>query len=304
MTTAVDLFAGAGGWTTGATQAGVQVLVAANHWATAVRSHRMNHPETLHLCQDLALLDPRTLPAHELLIASPACQGHTQARGTDKPHHDASRATAWCVVNIAEVTRPATLVVENVPGFKRWPLYNLWRQALEQLGYSVSEAVLDAADFGVPQERKRLFVVGTRNRKAPQLQAPQNPQHVPVRDIIDWSEGDWTEIDKPGRAAATLRRIEAGRERFGSRFVAPYYGSGSGETGRSIDRPLGTVTTLARWALVDGDRMRMLSLEENRRAMGFPSGYHLWGSQRDQLKQLGNAVPPPLARGVIEQLVA
>ena len=62
---------------------------------------------------------PRDLPQHDLLISSPACQGHTQARGTDKPHHDASRATAWCVVNIAEVTRPATLVVENVPGLRR-----------------------------------------------------------------------------------------------------------------------------------------------------------------------------------------
>ncbi|HEY0883298.1 MAG TPA: DNA cytosine methyltransferase, partial [Archangium sp.] len=54
---AVDLFAGAGGWTTGARAAGVRVLMAVNHWPRAVESHAANHPETEHVCQDLALFD-------------------------------------------------------------------------------------------------------------------------------------------------------------------------------------------------------------------------------------------------------
>lgn len=97
---AVDLFAGAGGTTTGATWAGARVLCAVNHWPTAVETHAAAHPSTEHRCEDAAILDPTTLPAHDLLLASPSCTGHTRARGKDQPHHDAARATAWCVIRV------------------------------------------------------------------------------------------------------------------------------------------------------------------------------------------------------------
>lgn len=114
---AIDLFAGAGGFSTGAAMAGCQVLWAANHWPTAVEWHAANHPDTRHACQDLQQADFRDAPAHDILLASPACQGHSKARGTDKPHHDAQRATAWAVVTCAEVHRPAVVLVENVPEY-------------------------------------------------------------------------------------------------------------------------------------------------------------------------------------------
>lgn len=112
----------------------IRIVAAVNHWQLAVQSHQQNHPEAQHYCQDAALLDPRRLPPFDVLLASPECRGHTHARGKDRPHHDASRATAWCVVNVAEVTKPHYLVVENVPEFREWILYPLWRSALESLG--------------------------------------------------------------------------------------------------------------------------------------------------------------------------
>ena len=60
-----------------------------------------------------------------------------------------------------------------------------------------------------------------------------------------------------------------GRQRFGDRFIMPYYGKGSGTTGRDINRPIGTITTLDRWALVEGDSMRMLIASEALAAMSF-----------------------------------
>lgn len=297
---AVDLFAGAGGWTTGASQAGVNVLAAVNHWPVAVESHRLNHPGTDHRCQDVALMDPRDLPAFDLLLASPACQGHSRARGTDKPHHDASRSTAWAVVDVAEVTRPCFLAVENVPEFREWALFPLWREALQRLGYALTEQVLDASEFGVPQERRRLFVLGVLDGPAVQIRAPRRTP-VPARSFIRWGAGGWSPVK--GHAENTLRRIASGRAEFGPRFVAPYYGSGSGETGRSVDRPIGTVTCLDRWAVVDSDQMRMLSVAECSDAMGFPAGYQLTGTRRDQIKQLGNAVCPPVAREVVTQIL-
>lgn len=157
---AVDLFAGAGGFTEGARMAGVEVAWAANHWPMAVAFHGRNHPGTEHSCQDLQQADWREVPDHDVLLASPACQGHSLARGKERPHHDALRSTAWAVVACAEYHRSRVVVVENVPEFRNWILYSSWLGAMYQLGYAVAPHLIDAADHGVPQHRKRLFLPG------------------------------------------------------------------------------------------------------------------------------------------------
>lgn len=164
---AVDLFAGLGGFTEGARQAGVDVLWAANHWPLAVQAHLQNHPQAHHVCQDLQQFNFHRLPDHDLLLASPCCQGHTRARGRDRAHHDASRSTAWAVVSALEAKRPGYAIVENVPEFRDWGLFPAWRSAVDLLGYSVDQHILDAADSGVPQHRVRLFLVLTRSKRSP-----------------------------------------------------------------------------------------------------------------------------------------
>lgn len=303
MTDVVDLFAGAGGFSTGAAAAGCRVVWAANHWPTAVHWHAENHPDTVHACQDLQQADFRDAPRHDLLLASPACQGHSNARGTEKPHHDALRSTAWAVVTCLEVHRPHAAIVENVPEFTRWVLYPAWCAALTALGYALAPMVLDAADAGVPQNRRRAFIVATRSRHPVGLQLPQR-EHQPAAACIDLSAGKWSPVDKPGRSAATLARVASGRQRFGSTFLAPYYGSGSGETGRSLQRPIGTLTTVARWAVVDGDRRRMVRAVEGRALMGFPEGYRLPANEAEAWTLLGNAVCPPMAAELIGALRA
>lgn len=146
---AIDLFAGWGGFTLGAELAGVHVAWAANHWPLAVEAHSVNHPRTEHACQDLRQADWTALPSYELLLASPACQGHSQAsQPKRRRYHDAMRATAWAVVDCADVTEPRALVVENVPDFRRWRLYPLWREALEALGFRLQEHVVRASHHG------------------------------------------------------------------------------------------------------------------------------------------------------------
>ena len=296
---AVDLFAGAGGFTTGAEMAGCRVVWAANHWRAAVDAHASNHPGTEHACQDLHQTDWTTVPRHSLLLASPACQGHTRARGKERPHHDATRSTAWAVVSAAECHRPDGVVVENVPEFAKWDLYGAWCSAMHALGYALSPYILDAADHGVPQHRRRLFIVGTRSKHPIELAFPSRP-HAPASGIIDINAGRWSEVNREGRAYWTMERIRRGRDKHGRRFLVAYYGNEIG--GRSLDRPLGTVTTKDRYAIVDGDRMRMLSADEYRKAMSFPEGYKLPESHRDAVFMLGNAVPPVLARDVIQAL--
>lgn len=172
---------------------------------------------------------------------------------------------------------------------------------MERLGYVVTENVLNAADAGVPQSRERVFVVASRN--GVEIPKPTHP-HIPARKIIDLdlNRNRWSLINQPSRAAATLERIEAGRKRFGQQFLIAYYGNE--KTGRSLDAPIGTITTKDRFAVINGDYMRMITVDEARAAMGFPESYKLPQRRADAIKMLGNAVPPGLAKYVIQHVVA
>ncbi len=118
---AVDLFAGFGGLTLGAEQAGVNVKWVGNHDQTAVRVHALNHPGVIHACQDLRQADWSTLPPYRLLLSAPACQGHSRAsQPRRRSYHDAMRATAFAVIDCADVTEPDAIIVENVPSFTEW----------------------------------------------------------------------------------------------------------------------------------------------------------------------------------------
>jgi DNA (cytosine-5)-methyltransferase 1 len=297
---AIDLFAGAGGFSTGAAMAGCDVVWAANHWPAAVAVHAANHPETEHACQDLQQADWTRVPEHDLLLASPACQGHTPARGRERPHHDAFRSTAWAVVSALECHRPELALIENVPAFaSRWVLFPAWCAAIHALGYAVAPHVVDCADLGVPQHRERVFVAITRSKHPIELRLPK-ADHVPASRIVRFDSGRWSPIERPGRAAATLARIANGRRQHGDRFLTAFYGATKG--GRSLSRPIGTITTRDRWAVIDGDRMRMLMVDEAREAMGFPADYRLPEQPRDAMHMLGNAVPPVAACEVITAL--
>ena len=222
----IDLFAGAGGFSTGASMAGCNVAWAANHWPDAVEWHSRNHPDAAHICQDLHQADWSQVPAHDLMLASPCCQGHSKARGkaSGNPQHDARRSTAWAVVSAAEYRRPPAILVENVPEFLDWQLYRPWVLAMQALGYAVSPHVVDAADLGAPQNRIRMFLVLTQSAQPLKLNLP-TLDHLPAASFIDFEAGRWQPIEKPGRAAATLERVRAGRAAHGDRFLISYYGN-------------------------------------------------------------------------------
>ena len=202
-------------------------------------------------------------------------------------------------MSAAEFHRPEVVLVENVEEFTAWALYPAWSQAMAALGYMIAPHVVDCADLGVPQHRVRLFLVCTRSKAPLNLQLHQR-RHVPASSFIDFDAGKWSQVVKPGRAESTLLRVKNGRERFGDRFIMPYYGSGSGLTGRSLDRPIGTITTLDRWALVRGDEMRMLSANEALAAMSFPADTMRPDNHRLTMHMAGNAVPPLAGQRIID----
>ena len=203
-----------------------------------------------------------------------------------------------CNLTAMETTRSKVVLVENVPEFRRWILFPAWCDSMNRLGYAVAPHFVDAADHGVPQHRKRLFLVCTQSKYPIELKFSERAKN-PISDVLEWDRHAWTPISRPGRSPKTLQRVAAGRTTFGRRFVAPFYTSGSGLTGRSIDRPIGTLTTRDRWAVIDGDRMRMLQVSEAKKAMGFTDDYILPHGHRDAMFMLGNAVCPPVATDLI-----
>lgn len=301
MLKAIDLFAGAGGFTEGATAAGIDVIWAANHNPVAVEYHALNHPDTKVVCQDLHRANFFEVPAHDIMLASPCCQGHSKANGKvrNSPTHDDSRSTAWCVVTAAEAHRQEAIMVENVVDFMDWLLYPAWLAAMQALGYSHHVHRVDAADHGVPQHRERALILFTKS-KTPLVLEPEKQAHIPASSFIEWDAYPFRPI--ADKVQATRERAAAGRARFGDEFLMPFYGSGSGKTGRCLSRPIGTVTTIDRWALVRGSELRVLQPSENRAAMGFPVGFHLPRVKRAATHVLGNAVPPPLAKAYLSEL--
>ncbi len=300
--TAIDLFAGLGGFSAGAEMAGIDVVWAANHWPAAVKIHAANHPGAQHACQDLQQTNWRDVPSHDIMLASPCCQGHSKARGkaNGNPQHDASRSTAWAVVSAAEYHRPEFLLVENVFELTSWVLYPAWCAALDALGYALTPMVVDAADHDTPQHRVRLFIAAVRAKHPLEINMRRR-EHVPASSFVDFEAGNWQPIEKPGRATNTLARVAAGRAQHGDRFISSYYGAERG--GRSISRPIGTITTRDRHAIIDGDRMRMLSIPEARAAMSFPPGYILPSVPKLAMHMLGNAVAPKVARDVLTAML-
>jgi DNA (cytosine-5)-methyltransferase 1 len=315
VTVAVDLFAGGGGSAEGLAQAGLTVAWAGNHDRDALAVHRANHPGTVHVQQDLQQARWHDVPAHDLLWASPACQGHSQCathglaagrRGT-APAHDELRSTAWAAVAAAEVHRPAHVVVENVVEFRRWVLYPAWLSALRALGYALSENVVDAADLGVPQDRTRLFVVGVRGRGPLTLPEPRcAPSDRRVGwDVVELDAGRWrpAEEAQPVQQSRIRRAIEAHGDE-GAVLIRAI----TDNPFRSLSRPLPTITTKCQMGLAKRDGASWLYRpflgSEYARGMGFPDEYDWLDNGVTAIGRMaGNAVVPAVAKWIAGEVL-
>lgn len=275
---AADLFCGAGGASASLSRAclkrGVSLdLVAVNHWQPAIATHSANHPHVRHYQEFVDDVNPaKAVPGGklDLLLAGPECTHHSTARG-GKPVNDQSRASAWCVLRWATALQIDTILIENVREFTGWgplgsngrPLksrkgqtFAAYLDAFRALGYRVDWRILNAANYGDPTTRERLFIQCRRGRRPIAWPEPTHSQAgeadlfgrrekwKPARDVIDWSrKGESIFTRKRPLKPNTLRRIAEGLKRFGGEAAEPFlvmlYGTG---TVQSVERPLPTVT--------------------------------------------------------------
>lgn len=234
----IDYFAGGGGVSQGIRDAcDREPDVAINHCEHSIAMHEANHPKTIHLRENVWNVHPvHDLPGGPVWLAwfSPSCTHFSRARG-GKPVSKQLRSLPWVATRFAAARRPAVIIIENVAEFRKWgPIggdgqpdrdregetYRRFRKRFEALGYVTDERVLDAADFGAPTHRKRLFLIARCDGQP--IGWPE-PTHGPGRarpyrsaaECIDWTIPCPSIFDrKKPLAEATMRRIAEGLRRY------------------------------------------------------------------------------------------
>lgn len=315
MITFVDLFCGGGFGARGAVTAGAKPILAVDAWDIATTTYKSNFPSAEVVCSPLENIDPWDYAEKyrpDVLLTSPECTSHSIARG-GKPGCEHSKETAIGIISWIEAMEPRWLIIENVSRMKKWDRHNELVSIIESHGYTVNDLFLNAADFGVPQSRKRMFLICDRggvviSREG--LISLHKRGGKSARSIIDWS-GKYKNrplyIEK--RAQATIERAERAIKELGRRkdFIIVYYGSDYAGGWQSLDSPLRTITTLDRFGLVtwigNTPYLRMLQPPELLKAMGASAKHQLpYGSRRNKIKLCGNGVCPPVMEMIFKKI--
>ena len=310
-----DMFCGGGGSSYGAKMAGAEVVGGIDSWRLATQVFSDNFPNALVFKGRVEDQDPKvivdTTGPIDLLLASPECTNHSCARG-GRPRAEASRDAAFQVVRYARSMSPRWLIVENVIQMRSWNRYPEFLKSLRDEGYMIAEHVLDAAEYGVPQKRRRLFIVCDREVAPPsRIPTGGGPERT-VAHILD-QPGVWksSPLENGRRASATLERANRGFCALGkdTPFLIVYYGNDGAGGWQPLTTPLRTVTTIDRFALCEpsesGPMLRMLQAPELVRAMGFDNDLVLKrGTRRNKIMVLGNGVCPPVMSAVVKTLTA
>jgi DNA (cytosine-5)-methyltransferase 1 len=304
---ALDLFCGGGLSSVGAHAAGFTTVAGVDFNQHALSAFAVNNPLARTYCARVEEIDIPALSDEigpiDAIIASPACTDHSRAKGS-RPRDLVNMETALAVLPYARRMLPPILVIENVREMRNWRGYPELLQGLRDIGYGVSEHLLDASDYGVPQTRTRVFIVCLLGRAAPLTIPALRTGRPTVLSILD-PKGTWKTRPLAEKVKATRDRVEKAFEALGhdKSFLTVFYGS-DGLGYLPLDRQLRTITTLGRFALVepgpDGHTIRMLQIPELKRAMGVPETFHAGsGSKREQIRVIGNGVCAPVMEAIL-----
>ena len=328
--TAVDLFAGAGGVTRGLKDAGLRVLAAVEFDPLACATYAANHSEVCLFYRDIRGVEPDELLAQAqlrpgelgLLTACAPCQGYSSLgkRRPDDPRND----LVLDVLRFVAGLRPRMVAFENVPRLRHDPRFADFVAGLHALGYGVWSDVVDAADFRVPQRRKRVVLIaldGIADDRVPPLRSPSLKGGERGRV---WVEDAWCELGPidagdplhrtPTYPPAVLARIRAVPPDGGSRKDLPpehrlrchahiRSSAATAAYGRMWWKDVApTMTTRcdtpACGRFLHPTEDRAITLREAAALQTFPPKYVFCGGRLAIAAQIGNAVPVRLAEAI------
>lgn len=315
LPTGIELFAGCGGLSTGFLDAGLNVSAGFELDARAVDVYNYNHVyrgsrgyiTDLNVASGAELLQRAGIKRADFVVGGPPCQPFSIA-GKRQGKRDIRADLIGHFIRIVDELKPSAFMLENVPNLTaidNGEFLDDVKAALGALGYVVDHTVVSAADFGVPQNRKRLVVLGVKGKRAVRFPAathgteerPFVSSSVAINDLPD--AGEFGEIgifnheptSHSADMVARLSTLEPGKRERGSFHdrlhpQRPSYTLRAGSGNFSPLRP------------VHYKYHRVITVRESARLQGFSDDF-LWPDRiprLQQYRQVGNAVPPPMAR--------
>lgn len=357
---ALDLFAGAGGFSAGVEQAGIKVIAAVEFNPQIAKTYEHNHPGTKMLVDDIKNISAETIKSIfdeqavkcNIIFGGPPCQGFSMAGNRIRSKvsflEDARNYLFKEYIRMVETLLPDVFVIENVPGILNYndgavkeEIYTTF----EKLGYKIDSRVLCAADYGVPQTRHRAVFIGNKLGIEPSLLFPiathTEETYVTIRDAISdlppveagkglevtpYTEGttlsDYqkTMISSTGivynhessnHKPETLKILSMIKQGQTMKDLPEEYHTKSvhsGAYGRMIyDKPAYTLTTRLNTPSVGRithpTQDRTITPREAARIQSFPDDYRFIGDITSVGMQIGNAVPPLLAKAIASHII-
>ena len=345
----IDLFAGVGGMSTGAAQAGIDIKFAVECDKFAADAYRKNHPHCEIFVDDIRRLSSekiKQIPRGSdgtVVFGGPPCQGFSYSNTRTRGVHNKNNWLFEDFARVVEIWQPDFVVFENVRGIidtAKGLILKAIIGRFDQLGYTLSYGILSALDFGVPQKRSRFFLIGSRTNKKVEL--PQRVVSSPptVKDAIadlphlvngatkswlpygDTPPSTYAKKLRKGLSACSSHLVTKNNDEVICRyqFVPPggnwenippkmmknYKDRHRCHTGiyyrLCYDCPSIVIGNYRKNMLIHPLENRGLSVREAARIQSFPDSYEFAGSIGFQQQQVGNAVPPLLAKAVFRQL--
>ena len=345
----IDLFAGAGGLSLGAVRAGVATIVAIERDQHAVATYRNNHRDTFVLCDDIRNISDYQISSFSkghsgtILFGGPPCQGFSYSNSRTRNANNDNNWLFEHFVRFVRVWQPDLFVFENVRGLTDTSggLFLLCvTEQLSALGYILTPGILNAKDYGVPQDRARFFLLGTKAHSPLQLPPPSQLACTTVADAIfdlptlnNGASVSWLPYgpETPSQYASSLRSVcgqspnhlvtrnapyilkryrhipQGGNWKdIPPRLLKNYKDASRCHTGiysrLCADQPATVIANYRKNMLIHPTEHRGLSVREAARIQSFPDSFEFFGSIGFQQQQVGNAVPPLLAQAVFQYI--
>lgn len=344
--TMIDLFSGVGGLSLGFEMAGFKAVLANEYDASIAESYVKNRPHVKMIVNDITQLPiQETFSEYrdkiDLIVGGPPCQGFSQ-KGQRKSINDERNFLFRYYYEVVALVKPKYFVMENVPnllttedGYFKKEIESLF----ESIGYKIVADVLNASDFGVPQNRKRAVIIGRLGDYPLSMPKPKTKKVTiwdAISDLAYLESGEGSEVQKYRYAPQSeyqrilrdgsillhnhvaTKHSELALERL--RLIPPNKGREvlppehltksiySGTWSRMLKDDI-SVTITTRFDTPSSGRFthpflnRAITVREAARIQSFPDTFVFHGNKTSQMKQVGNAVPPLLAKAIAEVIL-
>lgn len=339
-----DIFSGAGGMSLGAEMAGIDIAFAVENDQYAADTFQKNHKGSKVIVEDIRTVQPTKLISNNpfVLFGGPPCQGFSLSNTVTRNSKNKKNDLFEEFLRFIEELEPEWCVFENVEGFRSFQngkVVKILKKRLEDLGYTVSFDVLMASDYGVPQDRKRFFMVGNKKGikfKFPKASTIKYTVADAILDLPNLQNGDFIEsLPYQGLAnnefASSMRaNSKFSMQNYVSRnrdyVLERYEYIGQGENWRAIPselmanyantdnchsgiykrldstQPSIVISNYRKNMLIHPFQNRGLSVREAARLQSFPDDFIFQGTLMYMQQQIGNAVPPILAKALFDKI--